>query len=58
MTYHVIIQIQGFMSNIIRETYDTPPDTQDINMIEKNYTEQYGSPAIVTNVFSTQGCDE
>lgn len=55
MTYHVIIQIQGYMSNIIRETYDTPPDTKDIEMIENNYTEQYGTPAIVTNVFSTRG---
>lgn len=55
MTYHIIIQIQGHMSNIIRETYDIPPDTTDIGKIEKNYTEQYGTPAIVTNVFSTRG---
>lgn len=54
MTYHVIIQIKGYTSNIIRETRETPPDSKDIEMIEKYWTEQYSDPAIVTNVFSTQ----
>ena len=54
MTYHVIIQVQGYTNLNIRETYSTPPDTTDIEMIEKNYTDQYKVPAIVTNVFLTQ----
>ena len=54
MTYHIIIQVQGFMGLNIRETSGTPPDTRTIEMIEKYYTEYYSSPAVVTNVFLTQ----
>ena len=47
--WFIVLDCGGFS---VRDEWDNEPDVDALSYTERHFTEQYGRPCVVTNVFS------